>query len=151
MSYAIDILKATRANINKSIDGFTLDQLNYIPEGFNNNLMWHYGHIVITQQLLCYKLAGLATSASDELIAKYKKGSKPDGPATQAEFDWLKAEMTNAIERLEADLAAGIFKNYKSYTTSYNMTLTSINEAVEFNNTHEAMHFGNILSMKKLV
>jgi len=38
------------------ITPFSLEQLNKIPEGFNNNLIWNIAHCVVTQQLLCYKV-----------------------------------------------------------------------------------------------
>ena len=46
MQQQIAILKATRANILKQIEGVSLAQLNEIPAGFNNNLIWNAGHAV---------------------------------------------------------------------------------------------------------
>jgi len=40
-------------------DNYTLEQLNKIPEGFSNNLIWNIGHIIVTQQVLIYKLSNL--------------------------------------------------------------------------------------------
>ena len=36
------------------VNSLSVDQLNKIPEGFNNNIAWNFGHIVITTQALCY-------------------------------------------------------------------------------------------------
>jgi hypothetical protein len=35
----------------------TLEQLNKIPEGYNNNLIWNIAHVVVVQQMLVYKLS----------------------------------------------------------------------------------------------
>jgi hypothetical protein len=43
--------------VSKFLSGYNLDQLNTIPEGFNNNLIWNIGHIIVSQQLLVYKLS----------------------------------------------------------------------------------------------
>ncbi len=151
MQYHFTTLKATRQNILKMVDGLTTEQLNKIPEGFNNNLAWHLGHVLITQQLLNYKLAGLSPKVSDEWIAKYRKGTKPEAPITEAEITDIKTQLTTSIADLEKDFSEGIFKNYKTYPTSYGVELTSIEDAVAFNNVHEAMHLGNVISMRKLV
>ncbi len=34
------------------LEKYSLEQLNYIPEGFSNNLIWNAGHIVASQQKL---------------------------------------------------------------------------------------------------
>ncbi|MBD1422623.1 DinB family protein [Sphingobacterium chuzhouense] len=31
-------------------ENYSLDQLNKIPNGFNNNLIWNIGHIIVTRQ-----------------------------------------------------------------------------------------------------
>lgn len=149
MQNHIDILKATRANILKQIDGVSLEQLNLIPEGFNNNLIWNAGHVAVTQQLLCYAMSGLEVKLPKDIIANYRKGAKPEKAVSQEEVDQIKVWLTESIDWLATDLEAGIFKTFKTYPTSYGYTLTSIEDAVNFNNTHEGMHLGYIIAMKK--
>jgi len=151
MQYHLDALKTTRKNILKVVDGFTTKQLNKIPEGFSNNLAWHLGHVLITQQLLVYKFSGLAPKVSDEWIAKYKKGSKPEAFISQEEINSIKEQLASSPTQVEKDFAEGIFQSFKTYPTSYGMTLNSTEDAIIFNNMHEAMHLGNMISMKKLV
>lgn len=40
-------------------DNYSLEQLNKIPAGFNNNLIWNIGHIIVAQQSLIYQLSNL--------------------------------------------------------------------------------------------
>jgi hypothetical protein len=151
MNFQFDILKTTRENILRVMDGLTMEQLNKIPEGFNNNLIWNFGHVVVTQQLLNYALSGLPMYLSDDIINKYRKGSKPNLIVSEGEYEMLKTAAFDLIEALKKDYKAGIFKTYNTYTTSYNATLTSIEEGIDFNNVHEALHFGIIMSLRKLV
>lgn len=149
MQQQLNILKATRANILKAIEGLTLDQLNEIPAGYNNNLIWNAGHVAVTQQLLCYAMSGLEVKLPKDIIAAYRKGVKPEKAVSQAEVDQIKEWLTSSIDWLAEDLEAGIFKTYKEYPTSYGFTLTSLADAVSFNNVHEGMHFGYIIALKK--
>jgi len=126
MQNYIDILKVTRANILKHIDGIALEQLNLIPEGYNNNLIWNVAHVAVTQQLLCYGLSGLEVKLPKDIIAAYRKGAKPEKEMTQEEVDQIKAWLTESIDWLATDLKAGIFKTFKTYPTSYGYTLTKV-------------------------
>ena len=58
MKVQFDILAKTRAIILYYIKELSLDQLHIIPDGFNNNIAWNIAHLVVTQQLLHYKLSG---------------------------------------------------------------------------------------------
>ena len=151
MNSPFDILKKNRALILKLIDDFTLEQLNKIPEGFGNNIVWNVGHLVVIQQILCYKLSGIPMNISDEMAAKYMKGSKPMGEISQTEVDEIKELFINLPYQFEKDYKASIFKKYEAYTTSLNVTLTDIDSANTFNNFHEGIHLGVILALKKLV
>ena len=59
MKYHFETLNITRNNIINAIEGLSLEELNTVPKGFNNNVIWNVGHVVATQQLLCYKFSGL--------------------------------------------------------------------------------------------
>lgn len=151
MKTQISVLKKSRELVLKVIDGLTLEQLHKIPEGFKNNIAWNVAHLVVTQQLLHYKNTGLNCLAPDELIEKYKKGTFPTETFTEEEFDEVKELLIGLPGTLEEDFEAGIFENYTEYPTSTGYVLDSIDRAITFNNFHEGIHLGIILSLKKLV
>ncbi len=149
--FQLDSLKATRSNAKKTLSVFSHAELNQIPEGFNNNLMWNYGHMIITQQLLCYKLSGTQMYVNTDLIKKYAKGTQPDEQYDEGEFQMLQDLGDKLIQHLEDDYNNGVFKNYNHYETSYGVVLKNIEDAISFNNMHEAHHLGNLFSMRKLI
>jgi len=151
MTTTIDLLKFSRANVLKLIDGLTLDQINKIPDNFTGNIAWHIGHIITTQQGLIYGLSRTPMNLEKEFMDKYKKGTKPQAPITQQELDLIKSELTAQPEKLLTDLEQNIFQSYTTYTTSFGNTMNSVEEAIAFNNVHEGMHIGYIMAMKHLV
>lgn len=151
MEKQISITKQTRRNFLNLIDSLSVEQLNKIPTGFNNNIAWNFGHIVVTQQLLCYTLAGAVPRIDQSLIDKYRKGTKPESFIDSDEIELLKNFSMSLIDELEKDIKTNMFDNYKPYPTSYGVELSSIEDAVNFFPVHEAMHYGVALTIKKLV
>lgn len=151
MDKQFDILKANRLLILKVIDNYTLNQLNKIPTGFNNNIAWNIAHLVVTQQLLCYKFSDLPLYVSNELVERFRKGTAPQTDMTQEEFEQVKKQFLALPNNLEHDYKNNLFKTYQSYTTSVNVSLDSITDAIEFNNFHEGIHLGCILALKKMI
>lgn len=149
----LKILKQSRQNILNLVKTFSIDQLNKIPIDFNNNIVWNFGHIIVTQQILCYKLSGVDMCVDQNMVENYRKGSKPDSerPINRDEFENLIELLGQTTYNLEVDFKNGMFLSYNTYTTSYGMTLSSIEEAIRFNNVHEGLHYGSILNLKKLV
>lgn len=144
-------LRVTRKNALDIIEDFSYEQLNKIPVGFSNNLIWNFGHSIITQQLLCYHLNGLEIKTNPELTNKYKKGSRPEGRVEEDEIKLLKSYLFSTIDLLESDFKNGLFQNYREYTTSYGVTLKNIEQAIRFNAVHEGMHLGYMYSIRKFL
>lgn len=151
MGKSITISRQTRRNFIELINSLSVAQLNEIPAGLNNNIIWNFGHIVVTQQILCYLLAGANLKMDQSLIDKYRKGAKPEDFVEQAEIDTLKSLAVSLLDELEVDLGTDVFSNYKAYPTSYGFELTNIDDAIEFFAVHESMHYGVALTIKKLV
>jgi len=147
-SFSLIALRQTRQNILGAIAPFGLDDLNRIPEGFSNNLIWNLGHVIVTQQLLCYSRSGLQPHLPEEIIEKYRKGSRPEDRVSENDYQQLKQWAEEVVDRLEEDLQAEKFNGYQEYETSYGLKLHNIQEAMEFNNIHEAMHLGNMKAMR---
>lgn len=151
MNYPFHILSATRNNLLKATEGFDLAAMNQIPAGFRNNLIWHLGHVLITQQLLCYRNAGLPCAVPDEMIDRYRKGSAPTAPVAVSEITFIREMLTATPEQLQQDLNKGIFAHYKGCATSYGVHIADIEDAITFNNVHEGLHLGYVMAMRKLV
>jgi len=148
---ALDITRITRQSFINLIDGLSIEQLNKIPEGYNNNIAWNFGHIVISQQMLCYFRGGVTPKIDEKFIPKYVMGSKPESFIPQDEIDYLKECAFKLIDVLEEDLNTELFKNYQSFKTHFGVTLNNVNEAVVYSATHDNQHLGYARAMKKLV
>ena len=151
MNSVFEVQKTIREILLKVLDNHSLEQLNKIPPGFSNNLIWNVGHCISSQQVLVYKLSGLSTMVSEEFIAKYRKGTRPDGDVSQAEVDEIKELLLANLYQTEQDFENKQFVNYNEYTTSLGFTLRNINDALDFNNYHEGIHTGIIMSIRKFV
>lgn len=152
MHTSLQVTIASRELLQKFIENHTLEQLNTIPDGFKNNIIWNIGHVIVTQQLLAYKLSGLAMMVTDEMVAKYQKGSAPQGNVSQEEVEAIKNLLFTTITKTQEDLENGLFQNYMEYTVSTaNFTLKSIEDAMQFNNFHEGIHIGIIMQLRKFV
>ena len=151
MNYSFDITLKTRAIFKNFLETYNLDQLNKIPEGFSNTIYWNIKHIVITQQLLTYSLSGLPTLISEVEIETFRKGSKAEAKATNEDVELLKKQLFSTVEQTQKDYKNGKFTEFTSYTVSTKSVLSTIDEALEFNNFHEGIHLGYILAMKKAI
>ena len=151
MDYHLQILKATRKNLLGYAKHNSLDQLNTIPEGYNNNIIWNLGHILVTHQLLCYGLTGQPFTIPEETIEKYRKGTKPENPVRKSEVDFITDKLISELKHFEKDFHDGKFQEFTPYSTSYGIDVNTFEEAVIFNNAHEAMHLGTIMALRKLV
>ncbi|MFC4267662.1 DinB family protein [Polaribacter marinivivus] len=151
MKTQFDILRKSRELVVKELEGLSMDQIHKIPEGFKNNIAWNVAHLVVTQQLLHYKLSGLNCLCTDELIEAHRKGTAPTKTFTEEEFEEVVELLLGLPDTLQEDYEAGIFENYIEYPTSTGFTLTSIENAIPFNNFHEGIHYGIIRSIKKFL
>jgi hypothetical protein len=144
-----NLLTITRQNILNTIKNLDLEQVNFIPNNFNNSIGWQISHLLVTQQLLHYKLSGNDPYITKKSIEHYGKGSSGNRQLNNHEWGKTLSDFLSFPKQLEKDYKSDLFKTYQTYTTSYNATLNNIEEAIVFNNIHEAMHFGIIMSMKK--
>lgn len=151
MSSVFKIHQTIRDIFVSILESHSLEQLNKIPEGFNNNIIWNVAHCISSQQVLVYKLSGLPIMVSDEFTDKYKKGTKPEGDVTQSEVDEIKTLLTSTFKQTEKDYSGGLFKHYTAYKTSIGFELTTVQDALDFVNYHEGIHTGIIMRIRRLV
>ena len=151
MKNQFEFLRATRRNYLRILEGLSLEQVNKIPEGFKNNIIWNAGHAVVTQQLLQYKLSGTEPLLPEATLDAYRKGSAPKPFVEEEEVAMIKEWLKSTPDQLEKDYNDKKFGAYKTYTTSYGVELNSIEDAINFNTIHEGLHLGTVMALRKKV
>lgn len=151
MKSTFDSLRQTRQNFLNLMEGHSLATLNLVPGGYNNNLIWNFGHVMVSQQLLVYRTTGLPMHLDDATIEKYRRGSKPDGKSTSTDFAHLRDLAMPTIDLLEADYNGGKFVKFEPYMTGFGIQLNSVEDAIKFVPLHEAMHLGYAMAIKRML
>ncbi|PWS30525.1 DinB family protein [Pedobacter paludis] len=146
------ILNARKAFI-QLIDGLTIEQLNKIPDGYSNNIIWNFGHIVVSTQTLCYVRTGIIADASlvkfNEL---YRKDTRPTYTITEQEVAELKTIALESIEKIKADYVNGAFASMNPFSTStYGVEMKRIEEVLITTIGHDNVHYGYAWALKKSV
>lgn len=145
-------MRAVRAKIAAQLEGLSTGQLNAIPAGLNNNLVWQLGHLVVSTELLAYVRSQSIPHKEVPLADRYKIGTKPEGPVSAEEIDWLKERFFTSINQLEADFLAGKLVGAQPFSThTFGITANTIEEVFHMCLWHDTLHWGNITVMRKLV
>ena len=144
-------IRKTRSNLLSLLDSVTEKELNHVPKGFNNNLIWNLGHIIASQQLLCYKLSNLPFVIDENIVDTFKNGTKIIEIYSSLDYENLKQLAQTTVDRLQADLDEKKFQTFTSFPTSYGIQLNNIEDAIRFANMHEAFHLGYVMALRRAV
>ncbi len=123
-----------------------------IPAGWNNNLHWHLGHLVTVPRALTLGLLGEPLGIPDDYRKWFAKGTSPatwgDDPVPSAEH--LLRELTGKSEALFDELAGKEDVPFpKTYTVTIGIDLTSVAVALPFSMSHDGIHLGLLLALRR--
>ncbi len=147
----IKMLRTTRTWLLNIITDLTPEQLNKIPAGFNNNIIWNVTHLIAAQQGVCYVRAGLKPVVEEKYFINYKSETKPGEALDSNEIEKIKALLLTSLDQLEADLEKNIFTNYTAWATRYGAEMNNINDALNFLPFHEGLHMGYVMALKRAI
>lgn len=151
MNEVFEFIINSRKAFIQLIDGLSIEELNKIPTGYNNNIIWNFGHIVVSTQTLCYVRTGiLADTSSVKYNEYYKKDTRPTYTVTIDEVLELKALAIASIEQIKKDYADGVFSKITPFSTStYGAEMKSIEEVLVTTIGHDNVHYGYAWALKK--
>lgn len=115
--YTIDLINSIRKQFTDLVSNSTLEQLNTIPKGFNNNIAWNFGHIIVSGYGLVFVSTGVNPSVNIPLLSRFRKDSKPEVSVTLEEINTIKELADNFPSAFEEAIRADQFQNITSYTT----------------------------------
>jgi len=151
MTRQIEYIRKTREYIIEQVRDLSLEKLNKIPHGLNNNILCNLGHLVAAQQSICYMKGGLPPAIPESAYASFKPGTRPERFFNNDEEDDVKELLISSITGLKNDYKKNAFANFTPWTNRYGNTLADINDAIAYLQFHEGLHIGVIMNMKKLV
>jgi len=91
----------------------SLNQLNQVPSGFNNNVIWNVAHVLVTQQILIYGLSSLPFVIDNSLVDQFRKGATGNITLSEDEITKVKFALMTAINSSQQDYENAVFKTNK--------------------------------------
>lgn len=151
MRTQIEIVRKARSFILGLVNDMSDDQLNKIPSGYKNNIIWNMGHLIASQQDLCYIRSNVPIVVDDGYIKLFKTDTKPQGIISSEAIDTIKKLMLPTIDRMESDYKQHMLTAFKPFKTRYGSSLQTIDDAIDYLVFHEGIHLGYIMALKKMV
>ncbi|HVY73480.1 MAG TPA: DinB family protein [Puia sp.] len=150
MDRTVEMLFGYRKTTLRLIEGLTMEALNTIPPGFNNNLIWNFGHVIVSQQTICYPNAGLTPPMDGSLIEKYRRGTRPEQFVRREEFERLKKYADENLVRLDQDLQQQAFSSLKPFALpTYGLEIANVDDMLKMLLFHEGLHLGYCMALKR--
>ncbi len=149
MQQHFEHLLQIRHLLKNQLLGTSLEDLAYVPDGFNNTLFWNIAHCVATQQLLIYFLSGTSFRVDSYWVEHFKKGTLPQLSVRDDEVEDLAYLLIRTAEIMVDDYDNKYFQHYKNYTTSLNIEVKNFEDALQYNIIHESLHLGYCMALQK--
>ena len=149
--HSINIFIQNRRLIEMAVADLSPEAYFAIPKGFDNNIAWNLGHIIVVQQSLVYRLSGLATAVTAEDVAMFTIGTSPANWQREPDIPYLLRLLIELPPKLRDDYDSGKFQHYQGLTTSLGVKLATVEDGIAYNNFHEGLHLGFIWALRNLV
>lgn len=146
-----EITQANRMALLKLTSGLSSSQLQTIPSGFSNNILWNLAHMVAIQQKLMYGLSGLPYVLPEKFVKNYENGTFPKENVDDDEIKTIREYLETSIPKATEDWETGKLKTVIPFETRIKVRLAEFDEVVQFNQFHEGVHTGIILCILKFI
>lgn len=151
MERQFHIMRENRTAFIRLVEELTIEELNEIPDGFNNNIAWNFNHMVTVLVVLNYWRAGVAHSMPKERIEKYGRGTRPEGTIGQEELNYYKEHAIHLVNQFEKDWNEGKFSRYEPFNTSLGVSVVNNEDSLHYTAAHDFLHYGYAMALRRLV
>lgn len=154
MNKSIEIILNFRKLLLLRIEPLTEEQLNLIPSGFSNNIIWNLGHMNAVLQALCYRNSKLPLTVENNSFLPFLPGTKPEESLNSNSIKLIKQQFIDSVNQLDKDLQTGVFKEYERserIEKVYNIKVETVSDALKYVTHHDGIHFHAIMALRKVI
>ncbi len=149
-TFIFDWLARNRQNMLKHLDRIPTEQLTVIPEDFNNNIYWQFGHIVMVADSILYGLSGQTCKLPQTYATFFAPNTRPsdwhgEPPAWEDVLSVFNSQIDELRVAFQGKLndPVAVADNFAGAKT--------VHDLLELNLSHEASHAGMINAMTRLL
>jgi len=140
----------TRGMFMKIVSNLDEKTIDVQPEGFNNTIRWHIGHVLTTAEQMMFGFPERSSHLPATYIDMFKMGSRPsewgtDIPKLEELIGYLESQASRIRE-----LPNELFSQKLPFQFPME-EIQSFGDMYEFMLFHEAYHLGQIQAMKRIV
>ncbi|MET3729489.1 putative damage-inducible protein DinB [Fictibacillus halophilus] len=132
----------------KQVDGIDTSAADIQPDGFNNNIRWHIGHVLTTAEYFMFGFPEHSSNLPKQYVELFNRGTSPaDWKGEVPTLKELKQQLEEQLVRIKAIPAERL--NEKLEKPVFN--LTTFGELVNFTVFHETNHLGQMHAIKRVI
>lgn len=141
-------MELTRSFFIKNVVGIDEGLVDVQPEGFNNNIHWHVGHVLTTNESLLFGFPKNTSNLPANYMELFARGTKPadwkgDVPSVSVLVTQLKDQLNRMKEIPVENLGVKLKEPFLGQETFGGL--------VNFALFHENLHLGHIQAMKRVI
>ena len=141
--------RITRFHMMRELEGLTDEQMVYIPEGREDNILWNVGHLLCSISRLTYVFSGHPLPIPEGYLALFGKDTSARDWKESPDVQTVVDRFVELAKQIEFDYQNDIFKVYKALQIVPEDNIASVEEAIAFHCFHEGLHIGKILTLKE--
>lgn len=140
--------ETTRGNFLKNVEAIPKETANVQPEGFNNTIHWHIGHVLTVTEQFMFGLPKKSAHLPEKYIEQFGNGTKPaDWKDDVPQVSELISQLKEQLERIKQIPA----ERFNEKLEKPFLGQETFGELAGFSLMHEAMHLGQIQAMKRII
>jgi uncharacterized damage-inducible protein DinB len=144
----VNNIQLTRSFFLKNVGKLDDSLVDVQPEGFNNTLHWHIGHVLTVTEQLIFRFPEKTTNLPPNYPELFARGTKPaDWQGQVPSVKELVEQLTDQLTRIKEIPAESLSRKLKSPF----LGCETFGELINFCLFHETLHLGQIQAMKRVI